>query len=231
LKTDTVETSRSTSLQQLLAVVLLTQGVNAMAIEEPDFDVLASYDTYEVRRYSPYLVAEVDVVGDGSDSRAFRILAGYIFGDNQKSEKMQMTAPVETREQPSGEKMSMTAPVISATANDASATYAFVMEQKYTLDALPRPNDERIRLLERPERVVAVRRYAGGWSEAKYAENKKALLDALARDNLSITGAAEFARYDSPFKPWFLRRNEIWVPIKWANQNQANHTASRSGSR
>ena len=225
LKTDTLETSRSATLQRLLAVVLLTQGVNAMAIEEPDFDVLATYDTYEVRRYSPYLVAEVDVVGDDSDSRAFRILAGYIFGDNQQSEKMQMTAPVETREPPSGQKLAMTAPVISATANDATATYAFVMERKYTLDTLPRPNDERIRLLERPERVVAVRRYSGGWSEARYAENKKALLEALARDNVSAIGAAEFARYDSPFKLWFLRRNEIWVPIKWPN-----HTASRSGS-
>lgn len=188
-----------------------------MAIEEPDFDILASYDTYEVRRYSPYLVAEVDVVGNDSDSRAFRILAGYIFGDNQQSEKMQMTAPVETREPPPGQKMAMTAPVISGTANDATATYAFVMERKYTLDTLPRPNDERIRLLERPERVVAVRRYSGGWSEARYADNKKALLDALTRDNLSVTGPAELARYDSPFKPWFLRRNEVWVPINWIN--------------
>jgi hypothetical protein len=188
-----------------------------MAIEEPEYEVLATYDGYEVRRYAPYLVAEVDVVGDDSDGRAFRILAGFIFGDNQQSEKMQMTAPVETRKQSEGQKMSMTAPVITEPREDSVATYAFVMERKYTLDTLPRPNDERIRLLERPERIIAVRRYSGGWSEARYVENKNALLDALARDNVRASGAAELARYDSPFKLWFMRRNEIWVPIDWTD--------------
>lgn len=186
-----------------------------MAIEEPEFDVLASHDTYEIRRYAPYLVAEVDVVGDDADGRAFRILAGYIFGDNRQSEKMRMTAPVEKREQPAGEKMAMTAPVISGARDGATSTYAFVMERKYTLDTLPRPNDDRIRLLQRPARVVAVRRYSGGWSEARYIENRDALLGALARDNVTSSGPAELARYDSPFKPWFLRRNEVWVPVVW----------------
>lgn len=186
-----------------------------MAIEEPEFDVLAKYDAYEVRRYAPYLVAEVDVAGEGSDGRAFRILAGYIFGDNQSSEKMQMTAPVEVRAKPPSEKMAMTAPVISGTREDQSTTFAFVMERKYTLDMLPRPNDERIRLLERPARILAVRKYSGGWSESKLAENKGYLLDALAADDINVSGDFEWARYDSPFKPWFMRRNEIWVPIEW----------------
>ena len=189
-----------------------------MAIEEPAFEVLAANDTYEVRRYAPYLVAEVDVVGDEADGRAFRILASYIFGDNQKSEKMQMTAPVESRKQEAGEKMAMTAPVISESREGSASTYAFVMEAKYTMDSLPRPNDKRIRLLERPERVVAVRKYSGGWSEARYAENKNALLAALESDNVRVSGSAELARYDSPFKPWFLRRNEVWVPVEWADR-------------
>ena len=200
----------------LSAFFLLTLGPLAMAIEEPEFDVLAEYDAYEVRRYAPYLVAEVDVAGEGLDGQAFRILAGYIFGDNQKSEKMQMTAPVEARANPPSEKMAMTAPVISGTRNDQSTTtFAFVMERKYTLEMLPRPNDERIRLLERPARVLAVRKYSGGWSESKFAENKRYLLDALSTDDINVSGDVEWARYDSPFKPWFLRRNEIWVPVEW----------------
>lgn len=206
----------STMMTRLLsAVALLTLGSIAMAIEEPDFEVLAKYDAYEVRRYAPYLVAEVDVAGEESDGRAFRILAGYIFGDNQKSEKMQMTAPVEARAKPPGEKMAMTAPVISGAREDSITTFAFVMESKYTLDTLPRPNDERIRVLERPGRILAVRKYSGGWSESKFAENKRQLLDALAEDDIEFSGDPEWARYDSPFKPWFLRRNEIWIPIDW----------------
>lgn len=212
----------------LSVVVLLTLGSIAMAIEEPDFEVLAKYDAYEVRRYAPYLVAEVDVAGEGSDGRAFRILAGYIFGDNQKTEKMQMTAPVEARAKPPSEKMAMTAAVISGTREDYITTFAFVMEGKYTLDTLPRPNDERIRLLERPERILAVRKYSGGWSKSRFAENKRYLLDALADDDIDVCGDSEWARYDSPFKPWFLRRNEIWIPIEWpANGVLSPNSAGR----
>lgn len=174
-------------------------GQTAMALEEPEYEVLIERETYEVRRYEPYLVAEVDVVGGGADSQAFRILAGYIFGNNQGGEKMQMTAPVESRD--------------AAHENEDVSTYAFVMERKYTLDTLPQPMDNRIRLLQRPERTIAVRRYSGRWSESKYESNKQALLDDLAGDNVTVIGDAELARYDSPFKPWFLRRNEILVPI------------------
>ncbi len=193
---------RSMIISLLAMTVLFTPGRSAMAIEEPDFDVLAEIESYEVRRYEPYLVAEVDVVGDGSDGRAFRVLAGYIFGGNEGREKMQMTAPVESRDK-------------SLDDEDAT-TYAFVMERKYTLDTLPQPEDKRIRLLERPGRVVAVRRYSGGWSESKFAENRRVLLDALIRDKITVTGDAELARYDSPFKPWFLRRNEVLIPIVWS---------------
>ncbi len=191
-----------TMIISLLAISLLfTPGPSAMAIEEPDFDVLAERESYEVRRYDPYLVAEVDVVGDGSDGRAFRTLAAYIFGANEGREKMQMTAPVESRDK-------------SPDDEDAT-TYAFVMERKYTLDTLPQPEDKSIRLLERPGRVLAVRRYSGGWSESKFAGNRRALLDALTRDKITVAGDAELARYDSPFKPSFLRRNEVLIPIVW----------------
>ncbi|MDX2412613.1 MAG: heme-binding protein [Woeseiaceae bacterium] len=193
---------RSMIISLFAMTILFTPGRSAMAIEEPDFDVLAESESYEVRRYEPYLVAEVDVVGDGSDGRAFRVLAGYIFGGNEGREKMQMTAPVESRDK--------------SLDDEEATTYAFVMERKYTLDTLPQPEDKRIRLLERSGRVVAVRRYSGGWSESKFAENRRVLLDALIRDKITVTGDAELARYDSPFKPWFLRRNEVLIPIVWS---------------
>lgn len=191
---------RSITMKCLVMTLLFTLGHNAMAIEEPDFEVLAEREGYEVRRYEPYLVAEVDVVGGDSDGRAFRILAGYIFGGNEGGQKMQMTAPVESRDN---------------SAREDVTTYAFVMERKFTMDTLPEPEDKRIRLLERQGRVLAVRRYSGGWSEAKFEKNRQALYDALARDSVRAAGDAEMARYDPPFKPWFLRRNEVLVPIDW----------------
>jgi hypothetical protein len=186
-----------------------------MAIEEPAYEVLLETKYYEVRRYEPYIVAEVDV--DESFKRAgnsaFRVLAGYIFGDNVPQQKMAMTAPVESRE---GERMNMTAPVTSrAGGGEGSFTYAFVMERKYSMDTLPRPNNPDIRLVQRPGRIMAVHRYSGTWSEERYAEHEKTLLDALTIDRVAIVGVPVFARYNAPFTPWFLRRNEIMIEVDW----------------
>ncbi len=198
-----------------LVLLLLFSGNQAMAIEEPAYEVLLETKHYEIRRYEPYIVAEVDV--DESFKRAgnsaFRVLAGYIFGDNVPQQKMAMTAPVESRE---GERMNMTAPVTSrAGGGDGSFTYAFVMERKYTVDTLPRPNNPDIRIVQRPERIMAVHRYSGTWSEERYAEHEKTLLDALTIDRVAIVGVPVFARYNAPFTPWFLRRNEIMIEVDW----------------
>ena len=182
----------------LLAVVSLMVNP-AMALEEPEYEILAEAAHYEIRRYAPYIVAEVDVSGRSADSEGFRVLAGYIFGDNDDSEKMQMTAPVE-----------------SLTPEDTDLmTYRFVMESKYTLDSLPEPNNDRIRLREKPARIVAVRKFSGRWSDTNVAKNELQLLSDLAKDGVELSGTLELARYNSPFTPWFLRRNEVMVPVSW----------------
>ena len=199
----------------LLLLMFTLPGNAAMAIEEPAYEVLLETKHYEVRRYQPYIVAEVDVDDDfrRAGNSAFRILAGYIFGDNEPQKKMEMTAPVESSK---GVRMNMTAPVTSqGGTGDGPYTYAFVMERKYTMDTLPRPDNPDIRLVRRPERVVAVHRYSGTWSEERYREHERILLDALAVDRVQTTGSPVFARYNPPFTPWFLRRNEIMVEIGW----------------
>ena len=200
---------------RLLLLLLALSGNAAMAIEEPAYEVLLETKYYEVRRYQPYIVAEVDVDEDfkRAGNTAFRVLAGYIFGDNEPQRKMAMTAPVESSK---GVRMNMTAPV-TAQAGDGEGpyTYAFVMERKYTMDTLPKPDNPDVRLVQRPERVVAVHRYSGSWSENRYREHEKRLLDALAVDRVETTGSPVFARYNAPFTPWFLRRNEIMVEIDW----------------
>ena len=199
----------------LLLLQFTLSGNAAMAIEEPAYEVLLETKYYEVRRYQPYIVAEVDVDNDfrRAGNSAFRVLAGYIFGDNEPQQKMAMTAPVESRE---GVRMNMTAPVTSQAGNDGSSyTYAFVMERKYTMDTLPKPDNPAIRLVQRPARVMAVHRYSGTWSEERYREHEQLLLDALAVDRVETTGSPVFARYNAPFTPWFLRRTEIMVEVDW----------------
>jgi hypothetical protein len=188
-----------------------------MAIEEPSYEVLEQASEYEVRRYASYLVAEVDVEGDFGEAgnKAFRLLSGYIFGDNQTEEQMSMTAPVESRPKEEGVRMSMTAPVTSTASASEEYTYAFVMERKYTLDTLPQPRDPRIRLKELAARVMAVRRYSGRWTEGNYRKNEAKLMEALSADGRYPIGAPILARYNSPFTPWFLRRNEVMAEIDW----------------
>lgn len=201
-----------------LSVLFLTGNVS-MAYEQPEYRVVRQADEYEVRVYEPYLVAEVDVEGgfDDAGNQAFRLLADYIFGANRAQEKMSMTAPVESRpsdQADEGERMNMTAPVSSAPRDANTYTYAFVMESKYTQETLPEPVNPAIRIRELPARTMAARRFSGFWSQSNYDRNEKALLEAIAADGLRVVGEPVFARYNAPFMPWFLRRNEVMVEIE-----------------
>lgn len=198
------------------AALLFFISASAMAIEEPSYEVIATYDDFELRQYQPYLVAEVDVSGnfENTGNAAFRILAGYIFGDNEASAKMSMTAPVVSKASSQGEKMAMTAPVTATSAGgDGQMTYAFVMESKYTMETLPTPNDGRIRIREVPERIMAVRRYSGRWTLAKYRLNEELLRVALSNEGIEIAGDSILARYNSPFSLPMFRRNEVMFEI------------------
>jgi hypothetical protein len=201
-------------IRNLLAIMpLVMLPIVAQALEEPEYTVVDTFDDYELRHYPSYLVAEVDVTGNFDDggNEAFRLLAGYIFGDNQVAERMKMTAPVESR--PASEKMSMTAPVTSRATGDGKTTFAFVMERKYTAETLPVPNNDRIRIREMPERTMAVRRYSGRWTRARYEENLAMLGTALNQAGLRTRGQPVLARYNSPFSLPVFRRNEIMLEI------------------
>ncbi|MEM7221289.1 MAG: heme-binding protein [Pseudomonadota bacterium] len=190
-------------------------------LEQPTFTVIAEADDYELRRYDPFTVAETRVDGAfrNSGNVAFRRLAGYIFGRNTGSEEMAMTAPVITQGAPVGTTMEMTAPVISGPAEGGEGwTYQFVMERKFTLDTLPRPLDPAVQLREVPGRLMAARRFSGRWLEGHMREQEARLLDALRRDGVAVLGDVSLARYNDPFTPFFLRRNEVLVEVAAPNR-------------
>ncbi len=208
----------------LAAIVLLAVSRITMAYEEPEYSVQLTAEDYEIRQYAEYIVAEVDMGGDMSDAGndAFRILAGYIFGDNVSREKMNMTAPVESTPG-SSMSMNMTAPVEArpSRGETGGSVYAFVMERKYTLETLPQPLDPRIELVTRPARTMAVRQYSGTWSESNYIRHRDELLEALLAEGIEVIGGPVWARYNSPFTPWFLRRNEVMFEVAWSEDSQA----------
>ena len=181
-----------------------------MATDEPRYTVVRAYDTFEVRRYEPYLVAETLVGGTAAEagSEGFRILAAYIFGSNKGARKIAMTAPVAQ----APIKIAMTAPV-AQTASAGGYVVQFSMPQEWTLDTLPEPIDARVKLRAIPARTIAVANYSGTWSQDGYEENLKKLEGAVEQQGLKWHGEPGWARYDPPWKPWFMRRNEIWLEL------------------
>ena len=199
-------------------LIFIFWGTNLSALEEPKYSVLKEYENFEIRNYASYLVAEVDIEGsyNKSGNEAFRILAGYIFGDNQSSTKMNMTAPVESEAIQSSERMNMTAPVFS-NKNVNGYTYRFVMESKYTQETLPVPNNSKIRITEIKNRVMAVISFSGRWSQKNFEKHEQILVNDLKNAGIGVASEAIYARYNAPFTPWFLRRNEIMFEIEYKN--------------
>lgn len=184
-----------------------------MAIKEPAHTVIEREEPFEVRDYQSYVVAETFVDGafDSVGNEGFQRLFRYISGDNRGAEKITMTAPVE--QEAASAKIAMTAPVEQQGA-DGRWRIAFVLPASYTLVNAPRPTDERVVLAEVPQRRMAVVRYRGTWSEARYGKELAELRRFIRERGLTAAGEPVFARYDPPFMPWFLRRNEIQIPVK-----------------
>ena len=165
-----------------------------------------------MRQYAAYTVAEVMVAGPAGEAgnQAFPILAGYIFGKNKGERKFAMTAPVTQAAAP--EKLEMTAPVTQSAA-PGGYLVQFVLPKGVTVATAPEPLDARVQLREVPPRQVAVIRYSGFWSESNYNEHLAKLQAALRTADLAWTGEPVYSRYNPPFTPWFMRRNEIWLHL------------------
>ena len=201
-----------TNMKRLFAMAFAAMFATAHATEEPAYQVVQPLEGAEVRLYAPYVVAEVQVAGPAEDagSAAFPILAGYIFGKNKGEKKLDMTAPVTQAAAPA--KLEMTAPVTQA-ATVEGFVVQFVLPSGVTLATAPEPLDARVRLREVPAHRVAVIRYSGFWTQANYEEHLDQLRSILRGADIEWVGEPVLSRYDPPFKPWFLRRNEIWLRL------------------
>ena len=169
----------------------------AMAIEEPSFKILKDTSDYQIRQYDQILVAQTLVNDDFEESgnRAFRVLADFIFGNNKTNTKVAMTAPVNMHKE------------------DKGYIVQFTMPKAYSAETLPDPNNKSVEIRQIPARKVAVYSYSGSWSQERYNEKLKAFKEALSRDGVKTIGEPSFARFNSPFQIWFLRRNEIWIEL------------------
>ena len=169
-------------------------------VDNAEYKVVGKASGYELRVYPPTLLATVDGLDDGE---SFGILFSYIAGDNQSRMKIPMTAPVV-----SSERIEMTAPVISG-----PRFFTFVMPKTYSIEALPIPKDSRVRIHIQPEKKFAVARFSGRTGRRLVEEESKALMACTSRDGLKTRGPVFLMRYNSPFTPGFLRRNEVAIEV------------------
>jgi hypothetical protein len=200
---DRLATIASTLLLSACSVVGVRSGT-----EEPRFDALGTESGLEIRRYAPRLAAETIVAADEAASRneGFSRLARYIFGANQGSAKIAMTAPVA--QEPT--RIAMTAPV----AQEATAEgYRIRFFLPAALRDPPAPSDPRVTIAEVPGETVAVLRFSGVPNPDSVARARTQLLDALPRTRWAAAGEPVAWFYDPPWTIPALRRNEVAVPV------------------
>lgn len=196
----------------IAAAVMITGAIDVMAIEEAQYSVVRKDDRFEVRDYAPHIQAETLVDGDleSAGSKAFNKLFRYISGANQSRAKVAMTAPVS--QEAKGEKIQMTAPV-GQQRNQEGWIVSFMMPASYSMETLPKPDAPEVTLRLVPARRMAVVRYSGFWSEQNYLRYKRELESWINQRGLVILGDPIWARYNPPFTPWFMRRNEILIQV------------------
>ena len=179
--------------------------------EHPDYQLIKSEKTIEVRDYPPMIFAEVEVAGPRKQAirEGFKILADYIFGNNTSAKKIEKTTP-HTGEL--SEKIAMTAPVMQEKHID-TWKIKFVMPKKYKLETLPKPHCKKIRLVLSTAKRFAVIRFSGLPSDENIEQRTEELKSYCLAKKWILIGDVLLAFYNPPWTLPFLRRNEIMIQI------------------
>ena len=166
-------------------------------IETYSYVVNKEYDQFEVRRYEATLFSSVKLSGTTykeTSSEGFSVLAGYIFGNNERSEKIAMTSPV-------------------AMTLEDSSTMLFMVPNKFNKETLPQPNESKIKFHNEPAKTVAAIQFKGWASDKKIENYKQKLIAALDKEGLSYTDRFYFFGYNAPYEV-FNRKNEVIVELQ-----------------
>ncbi len=172
-------------------------GFFSSQVEQAEYSVVEKRDDYEIRAYPAHIVAQTTIEGPRgvAMNAGFRIVAGYIFGDNTRKESIAMTAPVVV------------------TAEGDSQTISFGMPRSVTLETLPTPNDSRVRMVMILAKKYAVRQFSWYCSDARVKQMQEKLLAVVTRDGMTMQGSPVYAGYNAPWTPPWMMRHEVMVEI------------------
>jgi len=183
----------------ILAIIVIVQ-VFAFSgrknIESYSYQVVKKYKYFEIRNYEASLFTTVKLSSKGykdTSRKGFSILAGYIFGDNDKNKKIAMTSPV-------------------AMSLEDSATMMFMVPREFDKKTLPKPNQSQINFVEEPAKKIAAISFTGWANEEKIAKYQEKLKLVLETENISYTNQFYFFGYNPPYEI-FNRKNEVIVEL------------------
>jgi len=199
----------------LLGLWMLYGYLSVRNIEKPNYTVIKVNNevNIELRKYESMIVAETVVNGPYNDAvnNGFRNIADYIFGNNTSSASIAMTTPV--LQEPSSQKIAMTTPVLQEENENETYTISFVMPSKYTMESIPKPNNANVELREVGNRTLAVISFSGLWTDKKAKRLTDTLAKALTEDGYQFEAKPQYARYNPPWTPPWMRKNEIWLEL------------------
>jgi hypothetical protein len=166
-------------------------------IETYPYIVKKKYDTFEIRNYEATLFTTVKLATKKykeSSSKGFSLLAGYIFGNNKRNEKIAMTSPV-------------------AMTIEDSVTMMFMVPRKFKKETLPQPNQLQIEFKEEPAKTVAAIVFDGWANDEKIEKYKEKLKVALDTKGIKYSNLFYFLGYNAPYEV-FNRKNEVIVELR-----------------
>ena len=188
----------------IIAVAFIAVQIFALKsqknIETYSYVVNKEYDQFEVRRYEATLFSSVKLSGTiykENSSEGFSVLAGYIFGNNERKEKIAMTSPV------------------AMTLKDTS-TMLFMVPKKFNKETLPQPNESKIKFQKEPAKTVAAIQFKGWANDKKIEKYKQKLIAALDKQGINHTNRFYFLGYNAPYEV-FNRKNEVIVELQKAD--------------
>lgn len=184
----------------LLVLLLVFVGVlfafKSEKIEMPAYSVIKKYGSMEIRQYPNMIVAQTMLMQSTQEQKmsgGFRTIAGYIFGGNDRNQKIAMTAPVVMK------------------MGDTASMY-FMMPKQYNSTQLPKPNSSKVEIVNERARVLAVIRFGGFSSEMKIEKYKNKLAAIISENNLKTTGPYMYMGYNAPWDV-INRRNEVAIEV------------------
>jgi effector-binding domain-containing protein len=164
------------------------------------YEITGQIGEIEFRKYPPMVLATVKSPGNDS---GFNLLFSYITGNNHAKGQIPMTAPVITSAQ-----IPMTSPVVSD-----EQSMSFVMPRGKEKEEMPDPLDHRVKITSLPSREIAVIRFEGYAGREDVNDVKSRLLEGLKKTGITTLGQPLLMRYNAPWTPGFLRRNEVGIEI------------------